>query len=203
MKKNSQTEVGPTKGPEKNAQIDALNQVFALFRRNYHNQYFKAFAQETDVAAVKRLWLDALRDYDAAVIQEAALNVVKQSEFLPTLKTMLDHCKRLSHTELPDPHQAYQEACCAPSPKLAHPWSHPIVYWAGLDTGWHFLHSSSEHVAFPIFRTRYLTLCERVQGGELFKLPEYTSLEELPKEIASKDIRDEHIASLKSLFDGE
>ena len=41
-KNNSQDSNGPQSDQHTQAaMIDAINQVFALFRRNYHNQYYK------------------------------------------------------------------------------------------------------------------------------------------------------------------
>lgn len=200
MKKNLQTEAGPTSHDGKHALIDAINQSFALFKRNYHNQFFKAFSNEQDVIAVKRLWLDALNGYSAQVIASAAHSIVKSSEFLPTLKTMLDHCERCSNRSLPEPHAAYAEACCAASPKQEQPWSHPAVYHAGKQVGWHFLQSSAEHMAFPVFKEAYLALCNRVRDGEQIVMPELPKLEQQASKPASKETTEKYLDSLQSLL---
>ena len=38
--------------------IDAINQVFALFRVNYHNQFYSAYTDTDLLNQAKRLWLD-------------------------------------------------------------------------------------------------------------------------------------------------
>lgn len=200
MKKNLQTEAGQTSGANKNERVDALNQAFALFKRNYHNQFFKAFAQEGDLIAVKRLWLDALKSYSADTILVASMAVVKSSEFLPTLKTMLGHCDQASNRRLPDLHAAYAEACCAASPKAEQKWSHPAVYFAGREAGWHLIQSSPEKMAFPVFKEHYLRLCERVRGGEELNMPDTLKIEEKPVVPASKETSEKYISSLKSLL---
>ena len=200
MKKNLQTEAGQTNHDGKNALVDAINQSFALFKRNYHNQFFKAFSNEQDVIAVKRLWLDALSGYSAQVITSAAHAVVKSSEFLPTLKTMLDHCERSAHGALPEPRSAYAEACCAASPKQEQHWSHPAVYHAGKQIGWHFLQSSAEHIAFPVFKEAYLAICNRIREGEQIKMPEQVKLEQPVAKPASKETTEKYLDSLKSLL---
>ncbi len=201
MKKNLTTEAGPTERRAQDAQVDALNQVFALFKRNYHNQFFKAFASESDLIAVKRLWLDALSQYSGEVICEAAMAVVKTSEFLPTLKTMLDQCERVSEAGLPDVHSAYTEACCAASPKAAQAWSHPAVYHAGRECGWHFLQSNPEQVAFPVFRNHYQRLAEQVRAGEVLNLPDTPRIEAQKHTPASRETSEKYLDSLKSLLD--
>lgn len=201
MKKNLQTEAGQAKTSEQNERIDAINQAFALFKRNYHNQFFKAYANEGDVVAVKRLWLDALKGYSAETVLGAAHGVVKSSEFLPTLKTMLDHCERVSNRGLPDLRAAYAEACCAASPKLSQPWSHPAVYLAGRQAGWHLIQSSPENVAFPVFKEAYLSLCEKVRHGEQLTLPEQKQIEQAPRQPASPETSEKYLNSLQSLFE--
>ncbi|WP_370981048.1 replication protein P [Agaribacterium sp. ZY112] len=211
MKKNLQTEAGQTKASGQaqasaqqsvqHALIDALNQVFALFKRNYHNQFFKAYAQESDVIAVKRLWLENLKSYDAQTILEASMAVVKTSEFLPTLKTMLNHCERVSKRALPDVRTAYAEACNASSPKIEQNWSHPAVYLTGRDIGWHFLQSNTENVAFPVFKERYLSMVERARAGEQFALPEVQVAGHIEQQPASQETTQKYMDSLQSLFD--
>ncbi|WP_096085469.1 replication protein P [Agaribacterium haliotis] len=200
--KNSPTEAGQTNS-QQNALVDALNQSFALFKRNYHNQFFKAYAQEADVIAVKRLWLETLRSFPAQTVLEASMAIVKSSEFLPTLKTMLNHCERLSNRALPDVHSAYAEACNAASPKLEQNWSHPAVYFAGRDVGWHFLQSNAENVALPVFKERYLALRERVQAGEQLILPKPEIKQQIEYKPASDETSRQYMEKMQALFDGD
>ncbi len=150
--------------------VDAINQVFTLFRLNYHNQYLKAFGNTSELNEVKRLWLEMLSRFEAPAILAAAKMVIENSEFLPTLHTMIHNCERASSKNfLPDPHSAYLEACRAPSPKAAFAWSHPAVYFAGKACDWLFLQSSAESVAYPLFRRKYEEICADVRNGS--KLP--------------------------------
>ena len=201
--KNLTTEAGQTEQQHSTntALIDALNQIFALFKRNYHNQFFKAFAQESDVVAVKRLWLESLANYEPEIILGAGMAIVKSSEFLPTLKAMLTHCERLSNRLLPDVHAAYAEACNAASPKLEQKWSHPAVYFAGRDTGWHFLQSNVEYVAFPVFKEHYQNLVERSRAGENLVLPKVEIKAKLTQKPASAETSKQYMDNLQSLFD--
>jgi hypothetical protein len=158
-------------GASKAEHIDALNQVFALFRVNYHNQYYAAFSDTQLLNQTKKLWLESLSRFAPGTILQAAKQAIEGSEYLPTLHKMIGYCQGdLARHGLPDAHRAYLEACHAPSPKSAYKWSHPAVYFAGRDTDWYFLATSPERVAFPLFKQQYQRWCERVMAGE--RLPE-------------------------------
>ena len=43
--------------------MDAINRIFALFRLNYHNQYYAAFQHDDQLKQIKRLWRDSLSRY--------------------------------------------------------------------------------------------------------------------------------------------
>ncbi len=158
--------------------VDTINQVFALFRLNYHNQYLKAFSSTEELTQVKRLWLDMLSHIEPSIILAATKAVIQGSEYLPTVHTMIKQCEKISMGDLPDAHSAYIEACRAPSPKAAYPWSHPAVYYAGSRCDWYFLQSSAESVAYPIFKEKYQELCrELLQGQPLPALPKASKQE--------------------------
>ena len=109
--------------PPSEEQIDAINQVFALFRLNYHNQFYAAYPDNEQLNQVKKLWLDALADFPVEQILRGAKHAIEHSEYLPTLNRMLECCQQgLSDLGLPSPHDAYMEACRAPSPKSAQRW---------------------------------------------------------------------------------
>ena len=88
--KTSQTAAGPTEPQD--ARIDAINQVFALFRLNYHNQYYKAFEDASQLNQAKKLWLEALAGIDIESILRGARRCIEDSEYLPTLHRMLESC---------------------------------------------------------------------------------------------------------------
>jgi len=198
LKKNLTTPAGPTEArDDKDAYVNAINQVFALYRRNYHLQYFKAWPNEEELSVTKRLWLDSLRRFPAHTILKAAKSVIESSEFLPTLRTMLQHCEQCSDAGLPDAHRAYIEACRAPSPKANAPWSHPAVYYAGKNCDWYFLQSNTEEVAFPHFKREYDKLCQRVLHGTKLGSPATVSLPENIERSLDKKTNLHHLQSLK------
>lgn len=169
MKHSLPTEAGQTKqeAPSREQFIDAINQVFALFRLNYHAQFFKAFSTEAELTQIKKLWFGELSRFNPATLLRAAKAILETSDFLPTLHTMIRHCEAQSDTaKLPDVHSAYIEACRAPSPKARYRWSHPVVYHTGKACDWYFLQTSTESIAYPIFKRKYQGFCERVRAGE-------------------------------------
>ncbi|MBK8132976.1 MAG: hypothetical protein IPK48_09885 [Gammaproteobacteria bacterium] len=171
--KNSATAVGPAERPLPDpALIDAINQAFALFRVNYHNQFYSAFADTTLLDQAKRLWLDSLRHVGPGPVLAAARALIEQEEYLPTLRKMLGACEdQLAAQGLPRPRDAYREACNAPRPKDAQRWSHPAVYHAGRILGWYDLATRPESVTWPEFQRAYRDCCRRALAGEDLSIP--------------------------------
>lgn len=202
MKKNSLTEAGQThNSAQMESLIDAINQSFALFRRNYHNQYYKAFPDEKELNVTKRLWLDAMKGYSHEAILKAAKSVIETSEFLPTLHTMLKHCKLHVDNALPDAHKAYIEACQAPSPKAGYQWSHPAVYHAGKAADWFFLQNNPETSAFPVFKEKYEQICAQISAGKLFDAPSVPALPSDTHTPVSREESTKRISDLKKALD--
>jgi len=195
----SPTEAGPARAERAkptDAHIDALNEVFALLRINYHNQYYKAYSDTQVLNQIKRLWLESLARFSAETLLRGVKRVIENSEFLPTLHTMIHHCESESSEGLPDAHSAYIQACRAPSPKASAKWQHPAVYYAGRDSDWFFLSRNTENIAFPVFQRHYKQYVERVIGGEVLS-PPATPL--LPETIEVPLSSEENRARLKAL----
>ena len=115
----SPTAAGQTeRRPPGDGHIDAINQVFALFRLNYHNQYYAAYPDDTQLKQIKKLWLESLGHYPVEQILLGAKYAIEHSDYLPTLHRMIESCQQcLVELGLPAPREAYEEACNAPSPK--------------------------------------------------------------------------------------
>ena len=173
----------------------AINQVFALFEVNYSNQFYSAFKNGTDqLNVIKRLWRDSLAQFSAAEILAAATAITRESDYLPTLHTMLRHCSQAS-TNLPSAREAYIEACQAANPKAQQNWSSPVVYEAGRRSDWFFLATTNQRIAFPVFKNHYEALLKEINNGsrlEVPALPEKTKTPTVPsasKEEALKNIQ--------------
>ncbi|HEY7776204.1 MAG TPA: replication protein P, partial [Kineobactrum sp.] len=179
------------------AHVEAINQVFALFRLNYHNQYYAAYSEAEQLKQIKKLWLESLADYPVEQILRGARHAIENSEYLPTLHRMLERCQQsITGLGLPKPHEAYKEACQAPSPRSAQRWSHPAVYLAGRDSDWFFLANNPERVSWPVFRQHYQDYCTRVMRGEQLEIPATGELEQHSPEPLSRDAQ---LAELKRL----
>lgn len=179
--------------------MDAINQVFALFRVNFHNQYYAAFSDTQLLNQTKKLWLESLSRFSPQAILQGAKKVIEQSEYLPTLHLMIQFCQTdPQQLGLPDVHQAYVEACHAPNPKAEYRWSHPAVYYAGRDCDWYFLATNAEYVAYPIFKEHYQRWTQRVLNGETLAPIEVKRLSESSETPLSKEENQQRLQKLRS-----
>ncbi|GAB1255828.1 hypothetical protein NBRC116494_03300 [Aurantivibrio plasticivorans] len=177
--------------------IDTINSVFALFRVNYHNQYYAAFGDTQLLNQTKKLWFESLKRFTPQQILQGAKLAIEQSEYLPTLHKMIVFCQGdPSSYGLPNPHQAYVEACNAPNPKTLQRWSHAAVYHAGRACGWYFIASNPEHIAFPVFKQHYQEWTDRVLNGEV--LPDI-EVPKLPSDTATPLSKDENRSRMKAM----
>ena len=182
--------------------IDAINQIFALFQVNYHNQYYSAFGDNTKSENLaKKLWLAKLEHFSASTICSAAEKIISESEYLPTLNTMLNACRHVAMPAgLVSARHAYQEACNKTSPKADQPWTHPVVYLAGRDTGWHMLAHETESRALPAFSEIYQHYIDRMLAGENFRIETTAQVPELCELPATKKHNQEKLEDLKKLL---
>jgi len=196
----SPTPAGPadtTPQPEQQL-VEAINQVFALFRLNYHNQYYAAWSDAEQVKQVKRLWLEALTSYPTVVILKAAQHAIENADYLPTLNKMIEACRFcLTDLGLPAPYDAYREACLAPSPKVEAPWQHPAVYLAGRDSDWFFLANEPEAKTWPVFRGHYERWANRAAQGEVLQGPERLSIAPPDESTLSLEKQFSNLAQLR------
>lgn len=177
--------------------IDAITQIFALFRINYHNQYYSAFSDVELLNQAKRLWLDSLRHYSVACLLKAARQVIEHSEYLPTLHKMIQACNaQEDETGLPTSQKAYREACLARHPKAQQDWSHPAVYLAGVATGWYELENQAEYLSWPAYKTHYENYRRRALRGEQLEIPQTQAL---PKPSQSSLSKAERLKTLRKM----
>ena len=203
--KNSPTAAGQadsdhtSKNPDVHPElIDAINQVFALFRINYHNQFYAAFNDTVLLDQAKRLWLETLANFGPAAIMAAAREIIEQHDYLPTLKKMLDACDhQLINLGLPTVKDAYIEACNAPSPKNVQDWSHPAVYFAGREVGWRRLANQSEKASWPEFQSCYRNVCQRVLSGETLVVERPPALESPAQKNLNQQEKQEEMKALR------
>ena len=184
---------------EKAASIDAINQIFAEFELVYHNQFNKAFSTVEKLQYAKTLWFRNLSDYSAEQIVNAAHKAIKSSEYLPTVRGLLKHAEDdYASYGLLDPRSAYVEACNKGSPKANALWSHPVAYYAGVASDWFFLANNIESKAFPVYKSHYDKLCQRLRHGETFDSPAPKSIEQQPASELSHEEQVENIKNLRA-----
>jgi hypothetical protein len=198
----SPTAAGPAEQRAQDpALIDTINQVFTLFRVNYHNQYHAAFGEVAVLNQAKRLWKEALAPFSNEQILRAAREVIEESDYLPTLHRMLTACETTLASEgLPGVLADYREAANAPSPKNAQRWSHPAVYLAGKQVGWHTMAHLAENRSFPLYAKAYRELIKRVLAGENLAVDSAPALEEKHGPVLTRDDVRDKIRALKALF---
>lgn len=169
---NNNSTPAPLSVEQKKALTNTINQLFAEMELTYHNQYLKAFPSAEKLGYAKKLWFDYLKEFSPERILGACRKATRESDYLPTVHALIKYCE-VSDNELglADVHQAYIEACQAPSPKTDYAWSHPAVYWAGKASDWFFLANNTEYKAFPIFKRNYEIICERIKQGEQLAPP--------------------------------
>ena len=171
--------------------IDAINQVFALFRVNYHNQFYSAYTDTDLLNQAKRLCLDTLCYFTEKQILQGAKKIISTSEYLPTLNRMLECCEMSDKDgELPSPEKAYTEACTAGSPKSDFKWTHLAVYYAGKETGWYKLRNDSTSTSYPIFLENYRRICREIsQGKSMPHLISATKKNKLNSQLSNEQLK--------------
>ena len=195
---SSATPAGQTEHHDKQALVESINQVFALFRLNYHNQFLAAYPDSEQLGMIMRLWRDALSIYAPETILAAGRHAIESSDYLPTLNRMLGCCHQvLGEKGLPGPRDAFLEACTKPSPKHEQAWSHPLVYFAGRDSDWFYLANNAEKDTFPVFKKHYDSWLARFNRGELIELPQHAELPKAGDVAMTETARREAIAALR------
>ena len=208
MSKTSLTEAGQANSrllakERRDALIDAINQSFTLFRVNFHNQYYKAYADDGALLSqAKKLWFESLKCFAAEDVLNATKKIIEEQEYLPTLHQMLRHCAQAKY-RAPSVRQAYIEACNATSPKAEYRWSHPAIYQAGRASDWFFLATTPEQFALPVFRNHYEALLDQLGDGRQIDLPEIAVDDKTaePSGSVSKKQGLQHLNDLKKSLD--
>ncbi len=178
--------------------VDAINQIFAEFEFAYHNQFHKAFSDAESQVIAKKYWLGSLEPYSPLQIVQAAKQVIRTQDYLPSIAALVKACERgFDLFGLPSPRQAYLEACAAPSPKRDYPWSHEAVYVAGKAAGWFLLANEPESLSFPVFEYHYSLTCHRVINGETLAMDPPTPLTDKIERPLSKNETKSRLAKLR------
>jgi FAD/FMN-containing dehydrogenase len=163
-----QTEAGGRRSATP-ALVEAINQVFALFRLNYHNQYYAAFSEAEQLRQIKKLWLDSAR-LPAGAGSAGRTPGHRGSEYLPTLNRMRSCCEEsLPALGLPAARDAYLEACDA---RHRPPEDQALVprlrVLGGRDCGWTFLATAPERQLAALQQGPTSSAAREALGGEVW-----------------------------------
>lgn len=143
------------------AMVDLWQRMGELFGAKWLRQY-----GDTDSPAFET-WCRYLSDLSAEQIKRGFVNLLQEkSRYLPDAVEFREMCLSLKSLGLPPARRAYEEACMKPSPKAEQSWSHPAVFHAGKNTGWHELASMPTEQIYPRFEYHYSELCKRVMSGD-------------------------------------
>lgn len=181
--------------------VDAISQLFTELELAYHNQFHKAFPDHQSLTMAKQLWLRVMADLSAEHIVRGGRQAICNSDFLPTLNTLRKCSEAIAVNGVPNVKSAYYEASKADGEKSLYPWSHPIVYHAGQQTGWYLLKNYVEQQSFPIFEYNYGILLERVRHGESLTLPIYKSIPNANKKPLDNEVKKAKLQSLREELD--
>ena len=153
---------------------DRIDELFATFELMYNSQFRNAYGDTERLRYGKQLWYQQLREIDPDCLGRAIQRTVAQCKFLPTVRELLDNCRR--ELGMPEPLAAWQEVLeAAPYPQY-HSWSHAAVYHT-MDVMAPMLQRNSLRRTEDDFLRAYNETCERIMRGESLKLPEPTEAE--------------------------
>ena len=130
----SPTPAGPTDASEPPTQqgIEAINQVFGLFRLNYHNQYYARGLTPSRSSRSNGSGLRRSMPIPPPSILRAAQHAIETSDYLPTLNRMIDACRHgMSDLGLPVALRRLSRGLPRAVTQNRAAWRHPAVYLAG------------------------------------------------------------------------
>jgi len=171
---------------------DLIDRIFAEYALLFAAQFRKSFPTTEHLQAAKRLWHGFFSTYDAPTLLQAAREVVRQTQYLPTVHEVHLQCTR--QAGIPELEHAWQEACDAVPPLELCQWSHPAVYHAARLCG-QVLQEGRRDTALPVFRNHYERLCKRVLQGAALDLPKV--LPEPEREALPRDQASERLAGIR------
>ena len=151
--------------------IAAIDGLFLKLELSYHYQFYKVFGTDDKLAEAKKLWAESLKKYPSDCISSAVEIVIQSNDYLPTLTEVHKAClESMGSINIPTPQEAFVEAQKSSSPRDRYPWTHPIIYWAGKETGWELINSSKNTIAFKAFTKTYSRLAREMKAGKNFEI---------------------------------
>ena len=151
--------------------IAAIDDLFLKLELSYHYQFYKVFGTDDKLSEAKKIWAESLKKYPSDCINSAVEIVIQSNDYLPTLTEFLKACSEsMGSINIPTPQEAFIEAQKSSPPRDSYPWTHPITYWAGKETGWDLINSSKDTKAFQAFTKIYMRLVKEMKAGKNFDI---------------------------------
>ncbi|WP_249263595.1 replication protein P [Neptunomonas phycophila] len=150
-----------------------VNMIFARFMAIYGHKFKSCFETQDEIRIAKREWALSLTSYDESQLVRAVDRCKETLAWMPTVSEFLKILEEVGAGDgIPSVRAAYIEACRFSHDPVGKPWSHPVVYHAGRETGWFALKSEEERTTFGLFRYHYELVCRRFRAGESFDIPQ-------------------------------
>lgn len=169
-----------------------------VWRALYGMKVISFEAEDTDY----KIWKRGMADLSAGEMNRGLREVLNFTGGWLTLPMFRAMCQ-FSDSDLgiPAAKQAYYEACMAKSPKNAQKYSHPIVYYAGVATGWFDLANMPEGQVFKKFEYNYEVLKRRVIAGEQLSIDVPKAIPEKISRVLTNEEKRAKIADIMRIFD--
>lgn len=156
-----------------------VNMLFARFKAIYTHKFASAYASTEEVKLAKREWAIALKGFQEPLLAYAVERTKEKYAWPPTISEFLSVIQTAYRAYgLPEPRRAYMEACSCRHKPQEKAWSHPAVYFAGAETGWHFLSTEDERTSWPVFEKHYTVYVDKVINGEKLVIPKSVLIED-------------------------
>ena len=156
-----------------------INALFARFMSIYGHKFKSAFETEDELRIAKREWALSLSGFGEKELVQAVNHCKENLSWMPSIADFLKILREYT-TDLgiPDLRSAYQEACRHAHHPLEHPWSHPVIYWAGRRVGWFELRNLTENETFGPFEYQYQLNIRKLREGESLEVPNPIAIEQ-------------------------
>jgi hypothetical protein len=156
--------------------------VNALFRelQSIFPAWKQAWPTTRALDAAKRSWIKGFMSARISTIEQIRLGIEQcrqhGGDFAPSVGRFVKWCQPTPEMlGLPPLERAYAEACRNSHPAADGQWSHPGVYHAACETGFHALRTQSEEVSRRLFERSYVATVRMLLAGE--------PLREIPKAL--------------------
>jgi hypothetical protein len=150
-------------------------------------------------AQVYKDWAEGLRDISDRHLSWGTRKAAKFTGYF-TLGEFIKLCTVTAEDlNLPNVTRAFQQAATASTPKINQVYTHPIVYLAGVATGWFDISQGGKEV-FERYKYNYEVLVGRLIRGEELDMPVPVALPAKKHEVSSDFTAAMYLDELNRMF---